>query len=391
MMSEASVVQLSPKDQVEASALCVRTLFERARKAALLAQMGTLFICWLEKDLVGLPLVLGWMIINTLPNALTFWLASRVLKNPPPDKRMRYWHNRQVFLRSLQGLSWGAAAVFFHVEGAASLLNDLTILAVLISISAAGIVNMAPSLRTLAGFCFSILIIPISYYFWLGDAQHVRFAVGLVIVLIVEMQIGRDACRQFAEGMRQRVLNRIISGQLALRNRQFDELNQQLGILATQDQLTGLYNYHFIVEQLERQQDLFTRYGNMCSIVRLDIDLFKQVNDRYGHAVGDAVLIAFSRRIEVRLRKGDFFGRYGGEEFILVLPMTPLESALQLAQRIRFILASAPLIEQPLALNVTASFGVAQIRSGETVDDWLLRADQALYRAKERGHNCVSR
>lgn len=389
MMVQESAVQFSPEDQAEVDALCVRTLFERARKATLQAPMGTLFICWLEKDLVSLPLLVGWMVINTLPDAITFFLTSRLLKNPPPNARIPYWHNWQVGLRCLQGLSWGAAAIFFHVQGATAAINDLTILAVLISISAASIVNMAPSLRTLAAFCASILILPLAYYLWLGDALHATFAVGLIILLVVEMQFGWDAYRQFAEGVRQLVLNRKISRQLELRNRQLDELNRQLSIIATQDKLTGLHNRHFIVDQLEQQHEMFVRYGNACCIVLLDIDFFKQVNDRYGHAVGDAVLVAFSRRIEGQLRHGDFFGRYGGEEFMLVLPMTDLEAALQLAQRIRSMLASVPLIDQPVALTVTASFGVAQLNTAESIDDWLSRADQALYRAKENGRNCV--
>jgi diguanylate cyclase (GGDEF)-like protein len=131
------------------------------------------------------------------------------------------------------------------------------------------------------------------------------------------------------------------------------------------------------------------RYGNACSIVIIDIDHFKQVNDRYGHIVGDEVLVAFSRLVESMVRQGDLIGRYGGEEFLLVLPMTDLAAASQLAQRIRNRLASEPLVDQPVMLVVTASFGVAQIGSEESIDDWLLRSDQALYSAKEHGRNCV--
>jgi diguanylate cyclase (GGDEF)-like protein len=388
MMSQESVVQLSAEDENEVTVRCVRTLFERARKAALQAPMGTLFIGWIGMGTVSQPLLLGWMLLNTLPDAVTFWLTSRLLKNPPPDEHLRTAHNWQILLRFLQGLSWGAAAVILHIAGS-SPLSELTVLSVLISISAVSIVNMSPSLRTLAGFSLSLLGLPLIYYLWLGDAQHLTFVVGLLIVLIIEAQFGWDACRQFSDGMRQLVLNRKISRQLELRNRQLDELNQQLSIVATQDKLTGLYNRHFIVGQLEHQYDLFVRYGNVCSIVLLDVDFFKQVNDRYGHAVGDEVLVAVSRRIEGQLRHGDFLGRYGGEEFMLLLPMTNQEAAMQLAQRIRSALADVPLLDQPVSLTVTASFGVAQLRGGEAIDGWLLRADQALYRAKEHGRNCV--
>ncbi|WP_376767467.1 GGDEF domain-containing protein [Paludibacterium denitrificans] len=92
---------------------------------------------------------------------------------------------------------------------------------------------------------------------------------------------------------------------------------------------------------------------------------------------------------ESQIRLGDTFGRYGGEEFLLILPMTELPSALSLAERIRGYLASTPLLEHPRPLTITASFGVAQIKANESIDSWLIRADKALYRAKENGRNCV--
>lgn len=355
----------------------------------MLAPFPMLFLCWLEKDVVSMPLILGWVIINTVPNFISFLVSSHVLKHPPADERMPYWHNWQLLIRLIQGLCWGVAVLFFHVEGENSFINDLSVLIVLIAVSAVSMVNMAPSLRTLVGYSSTILLIPAGYYFWLGDTQHVLFAFGLLLQWIVELEAGRDAYRQFVEGVRWGVINQEISTQLEMRNNQLDELNQQLSTIAIHDKLTGLYNRHFIVEQLAMQHDLFVRYGTVCSVVLLDIDYFKQVNDRHGHAAGDNVLVAFSRRIERELRQGDIFARYGGEEFMLVMPITDLDAALHLANRILGEIAGTPLIDQPIPLNITASFGVAQLRSGEAVEDWLNRADQALYRAKGNGRNCV--
>ncbi len=388
-MPAPSFDPVAPEDRPEVEALCVRTLFERARLATMLAPLGTLFIFWIERDIVSLPLLLGWMAVNTLPDAFTFVLTSRLLKRPPPNSRIGYWHNWQVGLRVLQGLCWGSIAVLFHVEGEAAAINDMVMLLVLVSISAASVVNMAPSFRTLAAFCFSILLIPAVYYFSLGDALHTKIALGLCILLLVELQFGWDAYRQFAGGVHQLVLNRRIREQLEMRNSQLDETNGKLRMMAIHDHLTGLYNRHFIEEQLERQRELFVRHGNVCSIVLFDIDHFKQVNDRYGHAVGDAILVAFSRRIEGLLRQEDTLGRYGGEEFMLVLPMTDLKAALQLAERVRGAMEGSPVVGRPEPITVTASFGVAQLVRGESTDDWLLRADQALYKAKEQGRNCA--
>jgi len=388
-MDKELEVSLTQEDQLEVDAICVTALFERARKATMLSPIGTGFVFWLMHEIVAAKLVLAWMIINTLPDTITFVLISRLIKRPLPNQQIAYWHNVQVVLRSLQGLCWGSAVIFFHVAGSASLVHDMTILVALVAVSATGIVNTAPSFRTSFGFTFCVLIVPICYYIWLGDPIYIKLAIGSTILLLVSLQFGWDAYQQFVDGAKRLVLNRRISLQLEMRNNELDELNRQLSITATHDNLTDLYNRHFIVDQLEQQLDLFERHGNPCSMVLIDIDRFKLINDQFGHVLGDKVLVAFSRRVESQIRLGDTFGRYGGEEFLLVLPMTELPSALSLAERIRGYLASTPLLEHPQPLTITASFGVAQLKANDSIDTWLIRVDQALYRAKESGRNCV--
>lgn len=356
----------------------------------MLSPIGTAFVVWFIHDIVTTKILLAWIIMNTLPDAITFTLTSRLIKHPRPSREMTYWHNLQVALRSLQGLCWGSAVIFFHVTGPAALTTDMFILVVLIAVSSAGIVNTAPSFRTSIGFTVSILIVPICYYSWLNEALYIKLATGSLILLFVVLQFGWDAYQQFVDGAKQLVLNRRISLQLAMRNNELDELNRELSFTATHDKLTGLYNRHFTVGQLERQHNLFAHNGTPCSVVLFDIDRFKQVNDQHGHALGDDVLVAFSRRIESQIRLGDTLGRYGGEEFLLILPMTDLLSAQTLAERIRGNLASSPLLEQPLPLSITASFGIAQLKADDSIDTWLVRADQALYQAKENGRNCVT-
>jgi diguanylate cyclase (GGDEF)-like protein len=388
-MSAELYDQIPPEDMGEVQAHCVKTLFDRVRLATLFAPLGTLFIFWIGYSTASLPLAIGWMIVNTVPYVLTLLLAMRFQKNPPPLARIAVFHNTQVVLRTVQGLCWGAAVVVFHGAGDSTAISDMIILTALASISATSLVNMAPSFRTQLGFAIALMIVPILYFVWLGDATHIKIAVGLCILLLVEIQFGWDAYRQFAGGVHQLVLNRRVQRQLEHRNAELDELNQKLKVLAIHDQLTGLYNRHYLVDQMGRQRESLVRHGCVSSIVLFDIDHFKQINDSYGHAVGDDVLVAFSRRVEGLLRQGDMLGRHGGEEFMLLLPMTDANAAMQLAERVRGALAASPVVQQPQAITVTASFGVAQLASGEEADDWLLRADQALYRAKEHGRNCV--
>lgn len=389
-MQEQWMDSLSPQDEAEVEGLCFRTLLARARLASMMAPLGTLYIAWLVWDATPWFWLFGWMLLNSLSDGITYVLSGRWLKQPLPHARIAAALNWQIALRVLQGLSWGAAIVLFHGQGEAAAIGDMIILLLLISISAVSVTNMAPSFVTMLTFCASILIVPFLFFLSLGETLYVNLAIGLGVLFLVEMQIGWDAHRQFAEGMRQLVQNRSNRRQLELRNRQLDALNQTLQVMAVHDQLTGLYNRHFIVEQLERQYEMFGRYGSACTIVLIDIDHFKNVNDSFGHGVGDDVLVSFARCVEPLLRQGDFFGRYGGEEFILVLPMTDSAAAAQLAQRIRGRLKESDLLAgQQHAWCLSASFGVAEIRSGESLDSWLVRMDQALYRAKDNGRDCV--
>jgi diguanylate cyclase (GGDEF)-like protein len=166
-----------------------------------------------------------------------------------------------------------------------------------------------------------------------------------------------------------------------------DELEQR----AYTDYLTGLANRRYFLEQAENELARTLRYGRELSILMLDVDRFKQVNDTYGHKVGDLVLQKLSEVFRTTLRDVDIIGRVGGEEFALLLPETGVEQAMQAAERLRTAIASAHVtLDGGLPLRFTASFGVTNLREKDVNIDVLLnQADQALYRAKNGGRNRV--
>ena len=126
------------------------------------------------------------------------------------------------------------------------------------------------------------------------------------------------------------------------------------------------------------------------SVIMFDLDHFKDVNDRYGHLCGDAVLAGVGRRMRDVLRGSDLKCRYGGEEFLVLLPETPLHGARRVAETLRKEIAERPIPWAGEALTVTASFGITQALPGEiSIQNVVQRADAALYRAKEEGRNCV--
>ncbi len=183
-------------------------------------------------------------------------------------------------------------------------------------------------------------------------------------------------------------LNQGLEALVEERTRELNEKNSQLSDLALHDSMTGLLNHNASIEQLNLLRKAAQRYGYDFSVVMIDIDFFKAVNDRYGHPAGDQLIIAISQVLTQSLRESDVCGRYGGEEFILLLPETSAELAINLAQAIRLKIAAleiAAIDNTP----ITASFGVAVFDSEQPKTDLISKADKALYKAKESGRNRV--
>lgn len=156
--------------------------------------------------------------------------------------------------------------------------------------------------------------------------------------------------------------------------------------LSTTDALTGLCNRRSLLERAEQEISRAQRHGAPLSMLVLDMDHFKEINDRQGHAEGDRVLVRLADCLRGELRASDPAGRLGGEEFAVVLPDSPLDGALQVAERIRRCVETPREARPPCA---TVSIGVAELLPGESLDDLLRRADRALYEAKATGRNRI--
>ena len=159
--------------------------------------------------------------------------------------------------------------------------------------------------------------------------------------------------------------------------------------LAQVDELTGTLNCRYVMKALNEEMAHSQRSRDACSVAIIDLDFFKRINDRFGHPVGDEVLRTFSSAITANLRNSDKFGRYGGEEFLLVLPGTGRDGALQLVDRLRAIIADINWTAISYGIELTMSAGVCQLGPSDSADSVLARADRALYRAKETGRNRV--
>ncbi|BBI53947.1 hypothetical protein HORIV_63680 [Vreelandella olivaria] len=151
--------------------------------------------------------------------------------------------------------------------------------------------------------------------------------------------------------------------------------------------LTGLVNRSQFDAVLKSEVSRQHRYARPLSLIMLDLDFFKQINDSHGHDVGDQVLVALAGLLKRNLRKADCCARWGGEEFMLLAPETSLEQAVRLAEKIRGAIKHT---DFPIQGSVTASFGVVEVHSQESVKSVMKRVDNALYLAKEKGRDRVS-
>ena len=183
---------------------------------------------------------------------------------------------------------------------------------------------------------------------------------------------------------------------LFLANEQIEKQKKELSIaykkmemLARTDPLTQLSNRRDFLEKFQHEIIRFERSGKPFSVVLGDIDDFKSVNDRYGHDCGDFVLVAIAQIFKSMIRKQDTVGRWGGEEFILLLPEAPLKGGETVAEGIRKRIAGEAFSYKEHQLSITITFGVCEYSAVLDIDTCIKRADEALYTGKHRGKNCV--
>jgi len=165
------------------------------------------------------------------------------------------------------------------------------------------------------------------------------------------------------------------------------DYQHKLEILSQTDQLTKVNNRLYIDEILQKQYYRFVRNQESCSVILIDIDYFKSVNDTYGHVVGDLVLVEFAKILSSHIRASDVVGRWGGEEFLIILPHTTAQKAKELAEKLRKLIESFNFSK---VATKTASFGVAEFKSGMSIEQLIDKADKALYKSKENGRNQVN-
>ncbi len=209
------------------------------------------------------------------------------------------------------------------------------------------------------------LVEPIS--FWTGE-----FLISLLIMIILFMGT---------------LLNYNRHANLFLKEREVLDINRTLRTMSQTDESTGIYNRRKMSDMINEHIDLFRRYQSSFSIAILDLDYFKNINDQYGHNTGDAILARFTKEVQPLLRVNDLFGRWGGDEFILLLPNSNDLESHALLERLRKHIEMTALVS---SIYMTFSAGICSYRHNESHSELLDKADQALYTAKNSGKNQVA-
>ena len=379
-----------------------RVFVERLADSALSAPLGLTIAAWLINTVAGWTSALVWSFGMATIELMILFVAYRFQRCIVQGRSTSGWLRAQLAISGLVGLGWGSAVWFVWADG--QMLYYVGMLCVLVGVSGVCMVTMAPQRVATLLFSLGILAFPLLQLLLVDNPIAPEVGFGWLVMASVQAWTARDLRRELGRELDGALRNKSLlellsraSAELQLASSQKEEKNAalaaalgQLEALVSHDQLTAAYSRRYIFEQLERLASMRERNGALVSAVMFDLDHFKVINDTYGHATGDRALQEVVRAVGARLREGDMLARVGGEEFLVVLPMTDLSSAMALTERLRQTLENTSITtDNGGCIFLPASFGVAELRPTEGQSEWLKRVDAALYQAKSQGRNTL--
>jgi len=402
-MDEPDLPALEPSliaDKVRSE--MARVFVERLSDSVLSAPLGLAITGWLIQSVAGWTPALTWICGMAVVEVMIQSVGNRFQRCLAQGLSTRGWLWAQCAVSGLLGLGWGSAVWFVWVDG--QMLYYLAVLCVLVGVSGICMVTMSPQPLATRLFSLGMLAPPLAQLVWVDNPLAMQVGFGWLIMAAVQAWTARDLHRELARETESALHNKHLLQQLSRTtaelhraSAQMEEKNTELAAalgqleeLVSHDQLTGAFSRRYIFEQLDRLAAISQRHGAPVTAVMFDLDHFKAINDTYGHPTGDRALKEVVRAVADQLRDGDMLARVGGEEFLVVLPLTGLGDALQLAERLRQTLALTTVaVEGGGVIFLPASFGLAELLPDEGHAEWFNRVDAALYQAKEKGRNTL--
>lgn len=363
-------------DSVQAHAAGFAHCVESMRRTLATTPVGWMLVGWFCWGRVPQHHILIWLGL-----AIVMWSIGMVALHKVVRQGSQVaLHTRHVLAAAaLDGGGWGLMALFLMGHDP---ILDALLIAVLCGVTG---INAQIYMTYLRGFyvqegmLLAVCLVGLARI--ADEPSTVYHAVGYTVFIGLMVYYMRPVARRLLEGIGLQLANASLAEQLrvALKLEQRD---------ASTDALTGQGNRRALDVLLSHQMEIAERTGQAFSVLMLDVDYFKKINDAHGHSVGDDALRAFALRVREHLRQGDVCARYGGEEFVVVLPGAPLPKALEVAERVRQSVAQTPLLTTPV-LHATVSIGAATLEPGQSLDALLQAADTAMYAAKRGGRNQV--
>jgi diguanylate cyclase (GGDEF)-like protein len=363
----------------------------RDRPSTVVGIPAVLTVVWMHWGHMANSLVLGWMGFMFVVMALRLllgWHWQSVQHDTAQWRKALHW---RMLVSGFYGLGWGGSMLLLNTGH----LDVLTTFKVGTLTAALGI--MLNSMSVVFAVYLAFLVpcwLSLIYYIFFDSGfltPQDAMICGVAVTIFGVVLIGSSS--SIARLTRMFFLSKFGLDEALAETRESHArevaLSQKLAEQARRDALTGAYNRRHLGEQLDYQIANFMRNQQLFSVVLIDIDHFKLINDHHGHDVGDVVLKGATQAMAKALREIDVFGRWGGEEFLCILPHTDSDNAVLCAERLRQSLKETNFDESSLGLRVTASFGVASVHNGDCVEDIVKRCDQALYRAKSEGRDRV--
>ncbi len=376
-----------------------RAFMDRSVAGALTSPLGIVLLAWIQSAAAGWAMALGWAVWIGLIELMIIAIGARYRRSAGDDYRAQHLAALQIACAGLVGIAWGSSVWLFWAEG--HYLLYLLNLTVLVGISGVCMIIMSAFRSATLLFSIGILLPPLVHLLYVKNPYAWQIAAGLLVLFAVQIRYAREVEQELRRELNNSVRNGALLTQISLarvelhashaalevKNAELQAALTRLNEMVTQDVLTRAFSRRYIFEQLERQISIRQRHGASVCLVMFDLDHFKSINDHYGHPVGDRALQKVAQTVSAQLREGDMLARVGGEEFLVLLPMTDGAAAFLLADRLRGLLEKTSVTEGAARIHLPASFGVAELLPDEDVASWFKRVDAALYRAKAMGRN----
>lgn len=378
-------------------------LYVRSRESTLLGFLPIFLLAWLHIDSHTLPPLLLWIGSLLAVQIYRLWIAQHYLQRPEAHTRQRWYLHQWLGVVALAaGWVISFALLDTNEMGMAFYLH----LIFLIGLSTFMLSTIGIDIRLYGGFLLvlvggTLAVLSLQYPGFLQ--RYPIVPVGFVVYAFMLLGRSRGEYRRTREWItarlnRKQLLDQLnaalaeerdIKEKLRQQSEELENRNRELGELAVRDGLTRAFRRGHIEAELRRLiKGLHRRHDDFC-VLMMDIDFFKHVNDEYGHAEGDEVLRRLAATSQTQLRETDLFGRWGGEEFIVLMPQTKLADAVEAAQRLRRAIDAMVFEVGDTTFKITISIGAAQLQPLESADALVARSDEALYAAKHAGRDCV--